>query len=154
VLHYWLDREDGKLYRKNASGENPQLVIGISERMRLFRACHDEIGHWGAYAMGRMLQQCFWWPEIEEDVIWYVKLCHLCQIRQRIALEMPPVVTHTPSIFQVLHADTVHMTPPSNGCRYIVHGRCGLSSWMEAKALRQENAKAIEQWLFKDIVCR
>jgi len=55
------------------------------------------------------------------------------------------VVTYTPSIFQVLHADTVHMTPPSNGCKYIVYGRCGLSSWMEAKALRQENARAIGQ---------
>jgi len=152
--HYWLDREDGKLYRKNAGGGNPQLVIEISERMRLLRECHDKMGHRGAYATGRMLQQRFWWPEIEEDVIWYVKSCHLCQVRQRIALETPPVVTHMPSIFQVLHADTVHMTPLSNGCRYIVHGRCGLSSWMEAKALRQETAKAIGQWLFEDIVCR
>jgi len=141
--HYWLDREDGKLYRKNVGRGNPQLVIEISERMCLLRACHDKMGHRGAYATGRMLQQCFWWLEIEEDAIWYVKSCYLCQIRQRIALETPSVVTHTPLIFQVLHADTVHMTPPSNGCRYIVHSRCGLSSWMEAKALRQENAKAI-----------
>jgi len=126
--HYWLDRKDGKLYRKNAGGGNPQLVIEISERMRLLRECHDKIGHRGAYATGRMLQQRFWWPEIEEDAIWYVKSCHLCQIKQRMALETPPVVTHTPSIFQVLYADTVHMTPPSNGCRYIVHSRCGLSS--------------------------
>ena len=152
--HYWLDRKDGKLYRKNAGGGNPQLVIEISERMRLLREYHDKIGHRGAYATGRMLQQRFWWPEIEEDVIWYIKLCHLCQIRQRMVLETPPVVTHTPSIFQVLHADTVHMTSPSNGCRYIVHSRYGLSSWMEVKALRQENAKAIGQWLFEDIICR
>jgi len=103
------------------------------------------MGHWGAYAMGQMLQQCFWWPEIEEDAIWYVKLCHLCQIKQRRALEMLPVVIYTPAIFQVLHADTVHMSPLSNRCKYIVHGRCGLLSWMEAKALRQENVRAIEQ---------
>jgi len=86
VSHYWLDREDGKLHGKNASGENPQLVIGISERMRLLKACHNKMGHQGAYAMGRMLQQRFWWPEIEEDVIWYIKSYHLCQVRQRIAL--------------------------------------------------------------------
>ena len=46
------------------------------------------------------------------------------------------------------------MSPPSNGCKYIVHGRCGLSSWIEAKVLRQENARAIGQWFFKDIICR
>jgi len=120
--HYWLDGEDGKLYRKNAGGGNPQLVIEISERMRLLRACHDKMGHRGVYATGRMLQQRFWWPEIEEDAIWYVKSCHLCQVRQRMALKTPPVVTHMLLIFQVLHADTVHMIPPSNGCRYIVHG--------------------------------
>jgi len=33
ALHYWLDKEDGRLYRKNADGGNPQLVVGISERM-------------------------------------------------------------------------------------------------------------------------
>jgi len=98
--HYWLDREDGKLYRKNTSRGNPQLVIEISERMCLLRECHDKMGHRGAYATGRMLQQHFWWPEIEEDTIWYIKSCHLYQVRQRIALETLPVVTHMPSIFQ------------------------------------------------------
>jgi len=68
-LHYWLDKEDGKLYRKNASGGNPQLVTGIPERMRLLKVCHNEMGHRGAYVMGRMLQQHFWWLEIEEDAI-------------------------------------------------------------------------------------
>jgi len=101
-----------------------------------------------------LLQQRFWWPEIEEDAVWYVRTCHMCQVRQRRALELPPVVTHTPSIFQVLHADTVHMNPPSNGCKYIVHGRCGLLFWMEAKALKEENARLIEQWIFEDIICR
>jgi len=49
---------------------------------------------------------------------------------------MLPVVTHTLAIFQVLHVDTVYISSLSNGCKYIVHGRCGLSSWIEAKALR------------------
>jgi len=154
VLHYWLDKKDRKLYRKNAEGGNPQLFIGIDDQMRLLKACHDQMGHRRAYTMEQTLQQRFWWPEIEEDTIWYVKSYHLCQIRQRRVLKMPPVITHTPAIFQVLHVDTVYMSPPSNGCKYIVHGRCGLSSWMEAKALRQENARAIGQWLFEDIICR
>jgi hypothetical protein len=72
---------------------------------------------------------------MEADVTWYVKSCHMCQVHQKMAMELSPVVTHTPSIFQVLHMDTVHMSPPSNGCKYIVHGRCALSSWMKAKAL-------------------
>ena len=76
------------------------------------------------------------------------------QVRQRRALELLPLVIHTPSIFQVLHTDTVHMNPPSNGYKYIVHGRCRLSSWMEAKALKEENARSIGQQLFEDIICK
>ena len=122
--------------------------------MRLLRSYHDEMGYRGGYATNKLLQQRFWWPEIEEDAVWYVRTCHICQVRQRRALELPPVVTHTLSIFQVLHVNTVHMNLPSNGCKYIVYERCGLFSWMEAKALKEENARSIGQWLFKDIICR
>ena len=90
-------------------------MVVEENRMRLLKLCHDDMGHRGAYATGKLLQQRFWWPGIEEDVIWYVRTCHLCQIRQKRALEIPPVVTHMLSIFQVLHADTVHMNPLSNG---------------------------------------
>jgi len=152
--HYWLDKEDGRLYKKNARNNSLQLVMAEEDRMRLLKSCHDEIGHQGGYATNKLLQQRFWWPEIEEDAVWYVRTCHICQVRQRRALELLSVVTHTLSIFQVLHADTVHMNLPSNGCKYIVHGRCRLLSWIEAKALKEENARSIGQWLFEDIICR
>jgi len=48
----------------------------------------------------------------------------------------------------------MHMTPASNGCKYIVHGRCALSSWMEGCLLRNENTRMIRQWLFEDIICQ
>ena len=152
--YYWLDKEDGRLYKKNTENNSLQLVVVKEDRICLLKSCHDDMGHRGAYATGKLLQQRFWWPGIEKDVIWYVRTCHLCQIRQKRALEIPPMVMHTLSIFQVLHADTVHMNPPSNRCKYIVHGRCRLSSWMESRALREENTKSIGQWLFEDIICR
>jgi len=31
--HYWLNKKDGKLYRKNAREGNPQLFIGIEDWM-------------------------------------------------------------------------------------------------------------------------
>ena len=152
--YYWLDKSNGRLYKKNADSNTLLLVVAEDERMQLLKACHDEMGYRRAYATRRLLQQRFWWPDMEEDVMWYVKTCHLCQIRQRRALEVPPVVTHTPSIFQVLYVDTVHMNPLSNECKYIVHSRCRLLSWMESRALREENTRTIGQWLFEDIICR
>ena len=77
--------------------------------------------------------------------MWYIRTCHIYQVRQRRALELPLVVMHIPSIFQVLHADTVHMNLPSNGCKYIVHRRYELLLWIEAKALKEKNARSIGQ---------
>ena len=61
---------------------------------------------------------------------------------------------HMPSIFQVLHADTVHMMPASNRCKYIVHGRCALSSWMEGRPLKKETERTVALWLFEEVICR
>ena len=69
-------------------------------------------------------------------------------------VEIPPTVTHTPSIFQRLHADTVHMTPKSNGCKYIAHGRCALSSWVEGWPLKSETARTVSIWLFEEVISR
>jgi hypothetical protein len=150
--HFFLDK-DGRMYRKVLAG-TPQLVIDKTHRMYMLKASHDCLGHRGIYATTKLITQRFWWPEVEGDVAWYVRSCHICQVRQKLAMETPPVITHTPSIFQVLHADTMNVSPVSNGCNYLVHGRCALSSWMEGRALRKQTAQAIGQWLFEDIICR
>ena len=46
------------------------------------------------------------------------------------------------------------MSPASNGCKYIVHGRDKTTSWPEGRALRDEKAKSIATWLYEDILCR
>ena len=149
---FFVDKED-RLYRRSIDSRH-KLVVDKSHRMYMMRAAHDSLGHRGAYATRNMLGERFWWPDIERDVTWYVKTCHRCQERSKRIIEIPPTVTHTPSIFQVLHADTVHMTPASNGCKYIVHGRCALSSWMEGRPLKKETARTVALWLFEEVICR
>ena len=46
------------------------------------------------------------------------------------------------------------MTPASNGCKYIVHGRERVTSWPEARALKDEKARSIALWLYEEIICR
>ena len=118
----------------------------------MMRSAQGAVGHRGAYAMQKMLTERFWWPEIECDVHWYVKTCHSCPECTKHVVEIPPTVTHTLSIFQQLHADTVHMTPKSNGCKYIVHGRCALSSWVEGHLLKAETARTVGIWIFEEVI--
>src|SRR6202522_779597 len=48
----------------------------------------------------------------------------------------------------------MHMSPKSNGCGYILHGRCAMTSWMEGRPTRDEKGRTVGNWLFEDIVCR
>lgn len=141
--------KDDRLYRRQAG--HAQLVVPEDERMYMMEAAHDSLGHRGAWATTQTLLKRFWWPDLEADVTWYVKTCHLCQVRTKMLLKIPPTVTETPSIFQVLHADVMNMTPASNGCKYIVHGQCALSSWMEGKSLRSDDGASIGAWLLEVI---
>ena len=150
--HFFVTKE-GRMYRKGIDSAH-KLVVEKNRRMEIMKGAHDNLGHRGFYATKSLIAERFWWPEMERDVSWYCKTCHICQTRQKLLVRVPPIITHTPSIFQVLHADTMHMSPKSNGCGHIVHGRCGMTSWMEGRPLRNENGKAIAIWMFEDIICR
>ncbi len=56
-----------------------------------------------------LIKQRFWWPELEQDVAWYVKACKICQKHQILKVQISPIVTHTPLIFQVIHVDIMHI---------------------------------------------
>jgi Integrase zinc binding domain/RNase H-like domain found in reverse transcriptase len=152
TTHFFTD-EQGRLYRRGLDSAH-KLVVEKERRMYMMKASHDNLGHRGFYATKMLIAERFWWPEMERDISWFCKTCKVCQERQKLLVKIPPVITHTPSIFQVLHADTMHMSPKSNGCGYIHHGRCGMTSWMEGRPARDEKGRTIGLWLFEDIVCR
>jgi hypothetical protein len=152
ATHFFVT-DEGRLYKRGVASAH-KLVVDRSHRVYLMKASHDSLGHRGFYATKTLVAERFWWPEMERDISWYCKTCDICQKRQKLLVKIPPIVTHTPSIFQVLHADTMHMSPKSNGCGHIVHGRCGMTSWMEGRPVREENGKTIANWLFEDIICR
>lgn len=91
---------------------------------------------------------------MEADVGWYCRTCTSCQLRQKTLVRIRPTITETPPVFHTIHADVVHMSTTSNGCGLIVHGRCALSQWMEARALRKQNGATIGRWLFEEVITR
>jgi hypothetical protein len=144
---------EGRIYRRGAERQH-RLYVPKENRTYMMIAGHDHNGHRGFFATKALLTQRFWWPEMERDINQFVKTCHPCQERQKLLVRIPPTKTYTPSIFEILHADVMHMSPASNGCKYIVHGRDNLSSWPEARAIRDEKARTIALWLYEEILCR
>ena len=143
----------GRVYRRGNENQH-RLYVTKNRRTYMMTAAHDHNGHRGFFATKALLTQRFWWPEMERDINQFVKTCHPCQERHKQLIKIPPTKTHTPSIFEVLHADIMHMTPASNKCKYIAHGRDGLMSWVEARALANETGRTIGLWLYEDILCR
>jgi len=135
-------RYKGKTYRRAVQSQH-RLYVEKRYRMYMMAAVHDYTGHQGFFLTKSLLTQRFWWPEMEKDIKWFVKTCGPCQERQLQLIRIPPQATHTPSIFEILHVDIMHMTPASNGCKYIVHRQDNLMFWPEARALRDEKARSI-----------
>jgi hypothetical protein len=90
---------------------------------------------------------------MHSDIVWFVRTCHLCQLRQTRQVLIPPVVATPAPLFAKVYIDTMHM-PPSASFKYIVQGRCSLSQYPEFRMLRTESAKTIGDWIFEDILCR
>ena len=119
------------MYQRGMDSQH-RLYVPKKNRTYMMTAVHDHSGHRGFFSTRALLTQRFWWPEMKQDINQFVKMCNSCQERQQQLVRIPPTVMHTPRIFKVLHVDIMHMTPASNGCKYIVHGCEQITSWPEA----------------------
>jgi apurinic endonuclease APN1 len=145
--------KNGRFYKRGEQGRH-KLYVEQKDRMYMMKACHDSLGHRGVYATKALLEERFWWPELEKDVEWYIKTCHKCQERIMRYKLKPPQVTRTPNLFEVCHADTAHMPQSCGTYKFIIHARDSLSSWPEFRATTSQNAGVCATFLFEDVICR
>ncbi|OBZ76577.1 Transposon Tf2-6 polyprotein [Grifola frondosa] len=59
--------DDHRLWKRDPLGAH-KLVVATSDRLRVLKACHDDIGHRGAYATRSAVCERFWWPHVAQDV--------------------------------------------------------------------------------------
>jgi hypothetical protein len=141
-----------RLWRKNSQGAH-KIVVDKSKRLDILRNCHDFVGHKGFYPTRAHLGERFWWPHVQADIHWFVKTCHLCQLRQNRQILIPPVVATPAPIFAKIYIDTMHL-PSSGGYKLIVQGRCSLTQYPEFRMLRRETGNTLGDFIFQDILCR
>ncbi|SJL18773.1 uncharacterized protein ARMOST_22373 [Armillaria ostoyae] len=150
AVHFF--EKQGKLWRKNVDGKH-QLVLFPERRIQVMTSCHDDVAHKGFYATHALIKDRYWWPDMKYDIAWFVRTCHLCQIRQTRQIYIPPTVALPAPLFSKMYMDTMIM-PVSGQYRYIVQGRCSLSHYPEFRCLRKETARTLGEWIFEDILCR
>ena len=144
--------QSGKLWRRDPNGMH-KVVVQRDRRLAILHECHDDLGHKGFFATRALIMERFWWPHIHEDLKWFIRSCHWCQERQLRQIRVPPVVAEPTPIFVKVYLDTMHL-PTSSGFKYIIQARCSLTHYPEHKALRQETARTVGEWVYEDLLCR
>src|SRR5204862_4063644 len=103
---------DQKLWKRHPTGRH-QLFVEESKRGKLIKEAHDDLGHKGPFVTRTRLLERFWWPLLDQDVQWYCRSCHQCQVRQITKIVNPPTVT-TPGA-RFARADMDSMMMPKAG---------------------------------------
>ncbi|KIN98923.1 hypothetical protein M404DRAFT_30891 [Pisolithus tinctorius Marx 270] len=132
--------------------EEVELASLVHLATWILRQAHDELGHKGIYSTCMQLLTHFWWPMLEQDVCWYVKSCHKCQICHLDRVHIPPVVAIPEPLFFKAYMDKFLM-PKSNGFRYVTQACCSLTSYPEWAMLCTETGKTIGKFIFEQILC-
>jgi Integrase zinc binding domain/RNase H-like domain found in reverse transcriptase len=149
---FFVSGEDDRLWRKDAKG-NHKVVVPQARRMFLIISAHNDVGHHGFYATNALLTERYWWPAMAHDISWFIRTCHMCQLRQSQHVLIPPTVAMPAPLFSKVYMDTMHLTP-SSGYKYIVQGRCSLTHWPEWEMLRTETAKTLGRFILYNIIQR
>src|SRR3954454_2982492 len=143
---------DQKLWKRHPTGRH-QLFVEESKRGKLIKEAHDDLGHKGPFVTRTRLLERFWWPLLDQDVQWYCRSCHQCQVWQINKIFIPPTVATPASLFRRVHMDTMLM-PKAGGYKGIVHARCSLSGYPECRPLRRETGQTIAMFIFEEVLCR
>lgn len=150
AMDYYLI--DKRFFRKHRDG-HLQLIPLPLDRRKLIEYAHDNLGHKGIFPTTRNLLLRFWWPHLNDDVRWYIRTCHECQVRQTEYFHIPPIVPEVPSLFRKVHMDTFLM-PRIGNYRYFHHARDALTSYAEGRAVTSDSHGVIADFIFQDLLCR
>ena len=143
---------DKWLWRWNAQGHHQLIIMQGPQRYTVMQDTHDKLGHKGFYSTLCALLDRFWWPLLTDNVRWYIKSCHKCQIRQMTKVQIPPTVTTPAPLFHKAYIDTMFMPHPG-GFQYTVQAQCSLTAWPEWHTLCTTTRCTLSAFLFKEVLC-
>jgi hypothetical protein len=143
---------EGALWKRQINGYH-QKVVPYPDRLELLIHAHDRLGHKGQEAISQILVDRFWWPTLYDDVKTYLKTCHQCQLRAVTKIHIPPTITIPATLFAKVHIDTMQM-PLSHGKKYLVQARDSLTSYVEWRALVNENGRNIANFILEELLSR
>ena len=88
--------KNGLLYRKTWQGQANEIVFQFVVPQRhqstTLDGCHCEVAHQGQHLFTTLMQECFWWSDMTQDLRNHIKKCGHC----RKCEAAPPVLPMKP----------------------------------------------------------
>ena len=101
--------KNGLLYQKTQQGQDNevvfQFVVPQRHRGAALDGCHREAAHQGQCRSTALMQECFWWPGMTQDLRNCIKKCSCCRKYEAVPPVMPmkPLACSGPG--ELLHVD-------------------------------------------------
>ena len=101
--------KNGLLYWKTWQGQADEIVFQfvVPQRHRgtALDGCHRQVAHQGQHRFGALMQECFWWPGMTQDLRNCIKKCSHCRKYEAAPPVMPmkPLACSRPG--ELLHVD-------------------------------------------------
>jgi hypothetical protein len=116
---------------------------------------HELSAHFGIKATQNKIREKYYWKNMLKDIEIYVKSCDSCQRRGKPVgkNELHPIKVREP--FYQVGIDFVGPLPVTElGNKYIIVAIDYFTKWVEAKAVRVDNAEEVAIFIYEDIICR
>ena len=113
-------------------------------------------GHFGVLRVQNKLCGKYFWPNMVEDVKYYIKTCKKCQWMNRSSLlkpklELKPIPVPS-RIFAQIGMDLIQMNK-YRGYNYIITVVDYLSKYCEMRALKEKSAKEVAKFIYEGLIC-
>ena len=147
----FVDMSGSKLYCEVSNPSNPRPLVPKVHRNLVTNLLHHQ-DHPSAKETTRRISSDYYWPCLKNDVNFFVKTCHPCQVAKQ-SSTVNPGTGHfdvPDKRFSQVHLDVVGPLPESEGMKYILAVFCRTSRWLECYPMRTassaECCRAFLEW--------
>src|SRR6185436_20634709 len=95
------------------------------------------------------------WPNLAEDVKYYIELCDVCQRTEKPNKDQTVIPIKVIGPFDQIGIDFVGpLKVSSKGNKYIIVVTDYLTKWPEARPVQNATAKEVANFLYEKIICQ
>jgi hypothetical protein len=146
---------DNRLWKTSGKGKIPRLVVtDLARRQSLIAEAHNEAGHRGRDATYKHLWDRFYWPNLYDDVAFFIVSCIICQLRSARRPKTAFESTWNSAILRRFDLDTVYMPEGQGGMKFLLQAVEPAIAWPEARASRKNDSESWAKFIYQEIICR